>query len=60
MTTKQKSYAKKFAEDQADKVLKSFSFYTLVAALIKFGKENNMKIKISIENLNAGTGETER
>ena len=49
MTTKQKSYAKKFAEDQVDKVLKSFSFYTLVAALIKFGKENNMKIKISIK-----------
>jgi len=55
-----KNYAKIFAEQEADKVLRSFSFYTLVAALVKFGKENNMQIIITIQNLNLGTEATEQ
>jgi hypothetical protein len=53
-----KNYAKIFAEEEAEKVLRSFSFYTLVAALLKFGKQNNMQIIITINNL--GTEETEQ
>jgi len=53
-----KNYAKIFAEEEAEKVLRSFSFYTLVAALLKFGKQNNMQIIITINNL--GTEVTEQ
>jgi hypothetical protein len=55
-----KNYAKIFAEEEAEKVLRSFSFYTLVAALVKFGKQNNMQIIITIQNFNPGTGATEQ